>query len=93
MNACLLVYESDNALLSTARLPHRDAVPREHLQVASLDHAMWFHAPVRVDQWLLYAIDSPASAGARGYNRGTIFTADGATVASTMQEGLMRVRV
>jgi acyl-CoA thioesterase-2 len=92
LHACLLVFESDNALLATARLPHRHAIERERLQVASLDHAMWFHEAARADQWLLHAIDSPASAGARGYNRGTIFTPDGRTVASTMQEGLMRVR-
>lgn len=94
LHRCLLVYESDNALLSTARLPHRGKVARERLQVASLDHAMWFHQPAldawRADQWLLYALDSPSSSAARGYNRGQIFTEDGVLVASTMQEGLMR---
>jgi acyl-CoA thioesterase-2 len=96
LHACLLVYESDNALLSTARLPHRGNFKREKLQMASLDHAMWFHRPPldgwRVDQWLLYALDSPSSSAARGYNRGMIFTADGLLVATTMQEGLMRQR-
>ena len=100
LHACLLVYESDNALLSTARLPHRGQFKRERLQMASLDHAMWFHAPAlapapqgwRVDRWLLYSLDSPSSSAARGFNRGMIFTADGLLVATTMQEGLMRQR-
>ncbi|MDH3642276.1 MAG: acyl-CoA thioesterase II [Gammaproteobacteria bacterium] len=96
LHACLLVYESDNALLSTGRLPHRGNFQRERLQMASLDHAMWFHRPAldgwRADRWLLYALDSPSSSQARGYNRGLIFTADGLLVATTMQEGLMRQR-
>lgn len=90
IHTALLVYESDGSLLSTARLPHRGSFEREHLQMASLDHAMWFHAPVRVDGWLLYSLDSPTSAHARGFNRGHIFTKEGTLVASTMQEGLMR---
>ena len=69
---------------------------RARLQMASLDHAMWFHAlPLtqwRVDDWLLYSLDAPSACAARGYNRGMIFTADGTLVASTMQEGLMRQR-
>jgi acyl-CoA thioesterase II len=96
LHACLLVYESDNALLSTGRMPHRGSFERSRLQMASLDHAMWFHQPAltawRADQWLLYALDSPSSSASRGYNRGMIFTADGLLVASTMQEGLMRYR-
>jgi acyl-CoA thioesterase-2 len=94
LHACLLVYESDNALLSTGRLPHRGAYQRERLQMASLDHAMWFHQPAlsawRADGWLLYALDSPSTASARSYNRGQFFTAEGRLIASTMQEGLMR---
>ncbi len=96
LHTCLLVYESDNALLSTARLPHRGSFRRDRMQAASLDHAMWFHHPPlaawRADRWLLYALDSPSSSAARGYNRGLIFTEDGKLVASTMQEGLMRRR-
>ncbi|MCZ6658461.1 MAG: acyl-CoA thioesterase II [Gammaproteobacteria bacterium] len=92
LHAALIVFESDNSLLSTARLPHRGNFVRAQMQMASLDHAMWFHHPARADQWLLYALDSPAAAGARGYNRGSIFTADGQLVATTMQEGLMRKR-
>lgn len=96
LHACLAVYESDNALLGTARLPHRDRMVRERMQMASLDHAMWFHrAPVvdwRVDDWLLYSLDAPSASAARGFNRGMIFTASGVLVASTVQEGLMRQR-
>ena len=90
LHAALLVYESDNALLATSRLPHRGNFVRERMQVASLDHAMWFHRPARVDQWLLYALDSPSASGGRGLNRGTIHTVDGTLVASTIQEGLIR---
>jgi acyl-CoA thioesterase II len=96
LHTCLLVYESDNALLSTGRMPHRGSFVRSRLQMASLDHAMWFHQPAltawRADQWLLYALDSPSTSAARGYNRGLIFTDTGLLVASTMQEGLMRQR-
>ena len=96
LHAALAVYESDNALLGTARLPHRDVMNRERMQMASLDHAMWFHAPAvsrwRVDEWLLYSLDAPSGSAARGYNRGMIYTAGGRLVASTMQEGLMRQR-
>jgi acyl-CoA thioesterase II len=62
------------------------------VQAASLDHAVWFHRPFRVDDWLLYSTDAPAAAGARGFTRGSIFTRDGALVASTAQEGLLRTR-
>ncbi|MEZ5559938.1 MAG: acyl-CoA thioesterase II [Pseudomonadales bacterium] len=96
LHTCLLVYESDNALLSTGRLPHRGSFVRERLQMASLDHAMWIHHDAlsawRADEWLLYALDSPSTSAARGYNRGQIFTAAGKLIASTMQEGLMRQR-
>ncbi len=96
LHACLLVYESDNALLSTGRLPHRGSYQRERLQMASLDHAMWFHQPAiatwRADEWLLYALDSPSTASARSYNRGQFFSENGRLIASTMQEGLMRNR-
>jgi acyl-CoA thioesterase-2 len=92
LNTCLIVYESDNALLSTTRLPHRGNFKRDKMQGASLDHAMWFHHPVRADQWLLYSMDSPSAASARGFNRGSIFTADGKLVMSAMQEGLIRIR-
>jgi len=60
--------------------------------VASLDHAMWFHRPFRADEWLLYVQDSPSASGARGFNRGAIYTREGALVASVAQEGLIRPR-
>lgn len=92
MAACLLVFESDNVLIGTARLPHRGSFKREHMQVASLDHAMWFHRRLDLNQWLLYAIDSPSASHARGFARGNIFTEGGDLIASTVQEGLIRVR-
>jgi acyl-CoA thioesterase-2 len=58
---------------------------------ASLDHAIWFHAPLRIDDWLLYVQDSPVTGGARGFARGSIYTRDGQLVASAVQEGLMRI--
>ncbi len=72
-------------------LPHGYTLGSPGIVVASIDHAMWFHRPVRVDDWLLYSIESPAAAGARGFARASIFTRDGVLVASTAQEGLMRV--
>jgi acyl-CoA thioesterase-2 len=90
LHAALLTYQSDDALLSTSRLPHRGTFERKDLQSASLDHAMWFHAPARVDQWLLYALDAPQASASRGYNRGLMYTVDGKLVASTVQQSLMR---
>jgi acyl-CoA thioesterase-2 len=62
------------------------------LQIASLDHSLWLHRPFRADDWLLYSMDSPAAAGARGFTRGAVFTRSGELVASVAQEGLMRMR-
>jgi len=92
LHASLLVYESDNVLLGTARMPHKGKFKREDMQVASLDHAVWMHREFRADEWLLYVVDSPSASGARGYTRGLIYREDGALVASTMQEGLIRLR-
>lgn len=92
LHTSLLVYESDNVLLGTARMPHKGSFKREDMQVASLDHAMWMHREFRVDEWLLYVLDSPSASNARGYTRGMIYREDGALVASTMQEGLIRLR-
>jgi acyl-CoA thioesterase II len=89
----LLAYVSDYYLLMTAMLPHGIPFPSLGMRVASIDHAMWFHRHVRVDDWLLYAMDSPSSSGARGLSRGSLFSRDGRLVASTAQEGLMRVVV
>jgi len=80
------------ALLGTAMLPHGVSWPTPGMQTASLDHAVWLHEPFRADEWLLYTTDSPWAGHARGFNRGSIFSADGRLVASTAQEGLVRVR-
>ncbi|NOT39690.1 MAG: acyl-CoA thioesterase II [Alphaproteobacteria bacterium] len=92
MHQCVLAYASDMTLLDTCLIPHGISWYSGRLQSASLDHAMWFHHPFRVDEWLLYAQDSPSAAGARGLNRGSVFTRDGKLVASVAQEGLIRVR-
>jgi len=89
---CVLAYASDMTLLDTSLFAHGRSIFDRDLQVASLDHAMWFHRPVQVDQWLLYAQDSPNASGSRGFNRGSIFSRDGRLVASTAQEGLIRLR-
>jgi acyl-CoA thioesterase-2 len=91
LHRCLLAYVSDYTLLDAALSPHAAGHSRANLAVASLDHAMWFHRPMRVDDWLLYSTDSPSASGARGFARGFIFSRDGRLVASTAQEGLMRV--
>jgi acyl-CoA thioesterase-2 len=88
---CLLAYVSDYHLMTTAMRPHGYSLGSSGVMVASIDHAMWFHRPVRVDEWLLYSIESPVAAGARGFARASIFTANGVLVASSAQEGLFRV--
>ncbi len=88
----LFAYASDFSLLSTAALPHAISTWAPHMQVASLDHAIWYHRPVRMDDWLLYAMDSPSASGARGFSRGQIFNRAGELVASVAQESLMRDR-
>ena len=92
LHQAILAYASDYGLLATALQPHGLSVRAPGLQVASLDHALWLHSAFRVDRWMLYAIDSPAAAGARGFARGSIYTQDGRLVASVAQEGLMRLR-
>jgi acyl-CoA thioesterase-2 len=88
----LLAYASDFHFLTTAMQPHGVSWLTPGMQVASLDHAMWFHRSFRMDDWLLYYVDSPSASGARGLVRGQFFTRDGVLVASTTQEGLMRQR-
>ena len=73
-------------------LPHGIRFMQGSVQLASLDHAMWFHRPFRLDEWLLYAMESPNAAGARGLAFGRFFSRNGALVASTAQEGLVRIR-
>ena len=87
----LLAYVSDMTLLDTSLLPHGKSF-FSAVQMASIDHAMWFHRDAKLEDWLLYAQDSPSASGARGFNRGLIFTRDGRLVASVAQEGLIRPR-
>ena len=90
MQQCLLAYASDLNLLGSALRPHGISFFQKTIMNASLDHAMWFHAPIQFDQWHLYTMDSPFSGGARGFNRGSIYAYDGTLVASVAQEGLIR---
>lgn len=92
LHVALLAYASDHAFLTTSLFPHGATWLSPGMQVASLDHVMWFHRPFRVDEWLLHAIDSPVAHGGRGLVRGRIFSADGRLVASSAQEGLIRRR-
>jgi len=87
----LLAYVSDFFLLDTTTLPHGTSFVRPSLVMASIDHAMWFHRPLRVDDWLLYAMESPSASGARGFARASVFSRDGRLVASAAQEGLVRM--
>lgn len=91
LHRALLAYASDFQLLGTATFPHAIGYYQPGVQMASLDHALWFHRPFRIDDWLLYAIDSPSAQDARGLARGQIFSQDGRLVASTCQEGMIRV--
>ena len=91
LHRCLLAYASDFHLLDTAMMPHALALTSPEVMIASIDHAMWFHRDVRVDDWLLYSTDSPSASGSRGFARGSVFSRDGRLVASTSQEGLVRV--
>jgi len=88
----LLAYASDFNFLPTALQPHGHSFAQPNIQMATIDHSMWFHKDFRMDDWLLYAIDSPVATGARGLVRGQVFSRDGTLVASTMQEGVMRKR-
>ena len=88
----LLAYVSDFSLLTTSLIPHGASIWQPNMQVASLDHSIWFHEEVCLDDWLLYASDSPWAGNARGFSRGSIYTRDGQLVASVAQEGLIRSR-
>ncbi|MFV0298879.1 MAG: acyl-CoA thioesterase, partial [Hyphomicrobiaceae bacterium] len=89
---CVLAYASDFTLLDTALIPHGRLAFETDIQLASLDHAMWFHRPFRADEWLLYVQDSPNAHGARGFCRGSVYTRDGKLVATAAQEGLIRLK-
>jgi acyl-CoA thioesterase-2 len=91
LHRALLAYASDFHLLGTATFPHGISYYQPGAVMASLDHALWFHRPFRADDWLLYAIDSPTAQNARGLARGLIYDRDGTLVASTVQEGMIRV--
>ncbi len=88
----ILTYASDFSILTTSLIPHGASVWQPHMQVASLDHAIWFHQEICLDDWLLYTIDSPWADHARGFSRASIYTRDGLLVASVAQEGLIRSR-
>jgi acyl-CoA thioesterase-2 len=92
LHRVLFAYVSDYELLGTATLPHQINFTDSNIKMASLDHAVWFHHLFRVDEWLLFSFDSPSASGSRGLARGLIFTQSGKLVASTAQEGLIRLR-
>jgi acyl-CoA thioesterase-2 len=90
IHQCVVAYASDMSLLDTVVMPHGVSWFDRRYQVASLDHAMWFHRPFRADEWLLYVQESPVAAGGRGFATGRLFTRDGRLVVSVVQEGLVR---
>ncbi|MGY4362904.1 acyl-CoA thioesterase-2 [Bradyrhizobium sp. i1.3.1] len=92
VHRALLAYVSDMNLFSTAMRPHALTWASPGVQSTSLDHSIWFHRPFRMDEWLLFVMDSPSTSGARGLARGRFFTQDGRLVASAVQEGLIRKR-
>ena len=92
IHQAVLAYASDFTLLDTALIAHGKLLFDPDVQLASLDHALWYHRPFRADEWLLYVQDSPNAYGARGFCRGSIFTREGTLIASVVQEGLMRQR-
>lgn len=92
LHACLLAYCSDMGLMSTSLVPHMASTPRSQIIGASLDHAMWFHRPLKVDDWFLYDRDSPSASASRGFNRGSFYDREGRLAASVAQESLIRVR-
>ncbi len=92
LHQAMLAYASDYSFLTTALKPHGVTWLTPGMQVASLDHAVWFHAPFRADEWLLHVMDSPRASGARGLALGRVFTQAGLLVATTAQEGLIRKR-
>jgi acyl-CoA thioesterase-2 len=92
LHQALFAYVSDYELLGTATLPHEINFTDGNIQMASLDHAIWFHHSFRLDEWLLFSFDSPSTSGSRGLARAMVFTREGKLVASTAQEGLIRVR-
>ena len=92
LQSAILAYLSDMTLLDTSTFPHGRSGFDPQIQMASLDHAMWFHRAHALDDWLLYTADSPNSIGSRGFARGALYARDGTLIASTAQEGLVRLR-
>ncbi|HVW55191.1 MAG TPA: acyl-CoA thioesterase II [Rhizobiaceae bacterium] len=92
LQAAILAYISDMTLLDTSTFAHGRSGFDPDLQMASLDHAMWFHRPHPLSGWLLYTQDSPSASGARGFSRGSVYSEEGLLIASTAQEGLVRLR-
>ena len=92
IQSCALTYLSDLTMVSTALAPHAGTLHRPNLQLASIDHAVWFHSPTRVDRWLLFAQDTPVARSGHGLARGLFFDETGTLVASVVQESLMRSR-
>jgi acyl-CoA thioesterase-2 len=88
----LLAFASDIGLLMTATKPHREQINERPIFIASIDHAMWFHRDFDIDDWLLYAMDSPSASSARGFTRGNIFSKKGILISSVTQEGLIRIK-
>ena len=90
LHQCAIAFATDIALLDTALIPHGKTLFDPRLALASIDHALWFHKPASFNDWMLYSTDSPVTAGARGYTRGTLFSRKGELIASAAQEGLIR---
>lgn len=90
LHAHVLTYATDFNLIGTSMMPHGVSFAQRDMQVASLDHAIWFHRAIKFDDWLLYALDSPSASSGRGFCRGKIFNQQGELVASVAQEGLIR---
>ena len=90
LHANVLTYATDFNLIGTSMMPHGVSFAQRDMQVASLDHAIWFHRPIKFDDWMLYALDSPSASSGRGFCRGKIFNQQGELVASVAQEGLIR---
>lgn len=91
LHNCVLAYASDNHFLTTSLQPHGIPITQRNLRIATIDHSIWFHRPFDFNEWLLYSNESPISIGSRGLVRGSVFNRDGQLVATTMQEGLMRL--
>ena len=91
LHRAILAYLSDYGLITTLLMPQGVRALAENLFLASLDHAMWFHRPFKMDEWLLYVCEGVSSSGARGLARGSFYDRAGRLVVSVAQEGLIRI--